>query len=392
MSVIAGSVQTYEKLLGSPQSMWEADDLEVSVIIPALNEGENLRKLLPLIGQALAGRRYEIIVVDDNSPDATRTVCEELAETLPVSLIVREMPTDGLSGAVLEGMAVARGEVLAVMDADLQHPPQVLPELVHAVACGEADFAIGSRYVEGASSDERWGLGRRINSWVATMLARPFAGQTRDPMSGFFALRRSSYEKARYLTPLGYKIGLELMCKTGVKRIREIPIHFGLRHAGQSKLTIRQQFKYLEHLSRLYDFCFPRLSPIVKFLIVTAIAWLVGLAVYLVALAGQWNLPAAASMAYAGGLSVVTIFFARYVRTQRQFIARRRPWMDFFVMSLAEWTIASLAGIYLADRMVGVYPLELFVLVFALGTLTRYILRKELEQDVRGLRYARTDA
>lgn len=389
MSVVAGPVNTYDLLFNSPAVGFRSTAVEVSVIIPALCEGENLRKLLPMIATALVGRRYEIIVVDDNSPDATSAVCEELAQTLPVSLIVRDTPIDGLSGAVLEGMALARGTVLAVMDADLQHPPQMLPALVEAVESGQADFAIGSRYVEGGSSDERWGWLRRINSRVATLLARPFAGATRDPMSGFFALRRSSYESAHFLTPLGYKIGLELMCKTQARRVREIPIHFGVRNAGDSKLTIRQQFKYLEHLSRLYDFCFPRLSPMVKFVVATGLAWFVGLAVYMTALAGHWTLPAATSVAYLGGLSVLVVLFARYVRTQRRFIARRRPWLDFVMTSLAEWSAASLAAVYLVHRMPQVHPLELFGLAFGVGTVVRYILRKEFGQDRRGMGLAR---
>lgn len=384
MSVIPGPINAAELLFHHPRAAARSSGIEVSVIIPALNEGENLRKLLPMIGDALGGRRYEIIVVDDNSPDATRAVCDELAGFLPISLIVREKAVDGLSGAVLEGMAMARGEVLAVMDADLQHPPRVLPKLVDSIERGDADFAIGSRYVDGGSSDERWGWLRRINSKVATWMARPFAGRTRDPMSGFFALRRSSYENARFLTPLGYKIGLELMCKTRVRRVREIPIQFGLRNAGESKLTLRQQFKYLEHLSRLYDFCFPRLSPVVKFTVVTAIAWFVGLAAYMTLLAGNWATAAAVSAAYAGGLSVIAVFFARYVRTQRRFIARRRPWIDYGVTSLAEWSAASMSAVYLAHRMPQVHPLELFVLVFAVGTTVRYVLRKEFAQDVRG--------
>lgn len=358
---------------------------QVSVIIPTLNEAENLRKLLPRIDAALQGRTYEVIVVDDNSPDDTQAVCDEAARVMPVQLIVRENPTDGLSGAVLDGMAIARGDVLAVMDADLQHPPEVLPQLIDAVAQDDADFAIGSRYIEGASSDERWGWARRINSWVATWLARPFAGNTRDPMSGFFALRRARYACARNLTPLGYKIGLELMCKTRVKRVREIPIHFGLRHAGQSKLTIREQFRYLEHLSRLYDFSYPRLSPMVKFLVVTALSWFVGLAAFLGSLGRSIDVAASVCIAYAAALSVIAVFFARYVRTQRRFIPRRRPWVDFAFTSLAEWATASLSAVYFVYRMPYAHPLEVMAICFGLGTLVRYILRKEFSHDVRGM-------
>jgi dolichol-phosphate mannosyltransferase len=229
------------------------ESARISLIIPTLNEAENLPVLVPRIAQALAGRAYEIFIVDDNSRDATQAVCAELARPYPLTLIVRKQPADGLSGAVLEGMKRATGDVLVVMDADLQHPPEKLPELIAPLEADQADFVVGSRYVPGGSTAGQWGLARKINSQVATILARPFAGPTTDPMSGFFALKRSTYDAATRLTPLGYKIGLELMCKCRVSRVKEIPIHFALRQRGQSKLTLTQQFKYLEHLSRLYD-------------------------------------------------------------------------------------------------------------------------------------------
>ncbi|MDB5297405.1 MAG: Dolichyl-phosphate beta-D-mannosyltransferase, partial [Phycisphaerales bacterium] len=208
---------------------------DVSVIVPALNEAKNLPELARRVDAALAGRAYELIVVDDGSRDGTVPVCVDLADRYPLTLIVRGRPDDGLSGAVLRGFAAARGRTLVVMDADLQHPPERLPDLIAAVEPGPggaapaADFAIGSRYVPGGSTAERWGPFRKLNSWVATLLARPFAGRTRDPMSGFFALRRSTFDRGERLTPLGYKIGLELMCKCRVTAVAEVPIHFDMR-------------------------------------------------------------------------------------------------------------------------------------------------------------------
>ena len=195
--------------------------------------------------------------------------------------MVRTQPTNGLSGAVLHGMAAARGKFLCVMDADLQHPPEKLPELLRPLHTGEADFVLGSRYMPGGSTEGEWGFFRKINSRIATLLARPFAGKATDPMAGFFALKRETYMAAQNLTPLGYKIALELMCKCRAKNVREIPIHFGMRLKGESKLSLKQQFRYLEHLSRLYDFTFPRASPMVKFLVATGASWLAGLAAFL---------------------------------------------------------------------------------------------------------------
>ena len=366
----------------------------VSLIVPTLNEAANLPTLAARVDAALVGRAYELIVVDDNSQDDTRAVCATLSETFPLRLVVRDRPADGLSGAVLCGMAEARGEVLAVMDADLQHPPEALPAVLDALAgggpgggAGDADFVIGSRYVAGGSIETGWSLFRRLNSWAATVLARPFAGRVADPMSGFFALRRETYERARRLTPLGYKIALELLCKCRVRRVREVPIHFGRRVAGASKLSLREQFRYLEHLSRLYDFTYPRAVPIAKFAAVTALSWAVA-AVYaaMVRAAGQ-SVWAAVVFGYACVVFTTAVFHARYVRTQRGFLLRPRPWRDFAISSAAEWLACAAVATYLVRRVPGAGWPEVGLLAFLAALAVRYVLRKELLLDVRGLRH-----
>lgn len=235
-----------------------ARDREVSVIVPALNEAGNIPRLISRIDKAMAGRSYEVIIVDDDSRDKTAEVCELLARKFPLRLIVRHHAKDGLSGAVLHGMAISVGDKMVVMDADLQHPPEKIPGLLAVIESGEADFALGSRYVEGGTTEHDWSTFRRLNSRVATWLAKPFAGGTSDPMSGFFALSRQTYQSASRLTPLGYKIALELMCKCRVRRVVEVPIHFADREAGESKLSFKQQLRYVRHLARLYAFRFPR--------------------------------------------------------------------------------------------------------------------------------------
>ncbi|HMB95765.1 MAG TPA: glycosyltransferase [Tepidisphaeraceae bacterium] len=359
----------------------------ISIIVPTLNEAENIPILVQQIAGVLAGRSYEILLVDDNSRDNTQQVCAELAKTYPLRLIVREHPKDGLGGAVLHGISQARGEYLVVMDADLQHPPQKLPELLAPLENDQVDFVLGSRLVPGGSVGEKWGLFRKINSSVATVLARPFAGATRDPMSGFFALRRQTFDRAQRLTPLGYKIGLELMCKCRVKNVREIPIHFAERTRGQSKLTLREQFRYLEHLSRLYDFCYPRLSPVAKFLIVTTLSWLVGLGIFMIALLA--DIPPAVSpvIAYLGAIFVTAVFHRRYIRTQREFLLTKHPWREFLMISLAEIAVCAAVAIWIVHRLRQPSALEIFVLCFGAATVTRYVLRKELMQDIRGLRH-----
>ncbi len=232
---------------------------DVSVIVPTYCEADNLPLLIPQIAGALAaaGLHGEILIVDDDSPDATAAVCAELARNHAVRLLIRKGER-GLSSAVLHGMRAAHGAVLVVMDADLSHPPEKIPALVEAIRSGGADFAIGSRYVPGGKTDAAWGWSRRLNSKAATLLARPLT-RAHDPLAGFFALRRSTFAERGPYDAVGFKIGLELIVKCGCRRITEIPITFRDRHHGASKLTWRARVDYLRHLKRLYAYRWWRL-------------------------------------------------------------------------------------------------------------------------------------
>jgi dolichol-phosphate mannosyltransferase len=261
-----------------PSPMRLARACDVSVIVPALNEAMNLPALFSRIDAAMAGRSYEIILVDDDSKDETPETCRILADKLPVRLIVRRDPLGGLSGAVLHGMALSRGDFLVVMDADLQHPPEAIPQLIAAIESGDSDFALGSRYIAGGRTQEGWGFFRKLNSLAATVLARPISGGVRDPMSGFFALRATTYRRAARLTPLGYKIALELMCKCRIERICEVPIEFANRAEGESKLSLKQQLRFLRHLARLYAFAYPKTVRLTKLAVGAALGWSFALA------------------------------------------------------------------------------------------------------------------
>ncbi len=230
------------------------NDCRVSVIVPTYCEAKNLPILVPRICEAFeeGGLTGEIIIVDDDSPDQTLAVCDELAARYPVRLEIRQGER-GLSSAVIHGMRMARGQVLLVMDADLSHPAHKIPELVSALSDKNTDFVIGSRYVPGGGTDENWGFFRWLNSKVATGLARPLTS-ARDPMAGFFALRRESFQSANALDPVGYKIGLELIVKCRCRNIHEVPIYFSDRLHGESKLSVKEQLNYLRHLKRLYEF------------------------------------------------------------------------------------------------------------------------------------------
>jgi dolichol-phosphate mannosyltransferase len=358
----------------------------VSIVVPALNEAPNLTPLVEQIDAAMAGRQYEVVIVDDKSIDDTPAVAAALAQKYPVRLIVRAEPKDGLSGAVLRGFAEARGDTLVVMDADLQHPPSKLPELIAPLDRNEAEFVLGSRYVPGGSMAQKWSAIRKFYSRFATFLARPFAGKTTDPMSGFFALKRSTLQRAQRLTPLGYKIGLELMCKSRIGQVTEIPIHFAERTRGESKLTLNQQFKYLEHLSRLYDFTYPRTSPVVKFAIVLLVSWFIAF-VNFMALRELGVAPVIGTpLSYLMAIFITAIFHVRYVRTQREFIIRPKPWRDFVLISLAELAVCTTVTCWVNARVGEPSIADWFLIPFGCATVVRYVLRKELLQDVRGLR------
>jgi dolichol-phosphate mannosyltransferase len=226
----------------------------VSIIVPTFREAESLPFLIDRIDRLRQTelKELELIIVDDDSRDGTSELIARRAESW-VRLFVRTEDR-GLSQAVLFGLRQAQNEVLVVMDADLSHPPEVIPSMIDALTRG-ADFVIGSRYVSGGSTADDWGVLRWVNSKVATLLARPLT-KISDPMSGFFALARETFARAERPNPLGYKIGLELLVRCRCRHVREVPIHFSTREHGESKLTLTQQMLYLRHLARLYAFKF----------------------------------------------------------------------------------------------------------------------------------------
>ena len=158
------------------------------------------------------------------------------------------------------------------------------------------------------------------------------------------------------------------------------------RRHGQSKLTVKQQFRYLEHLSRLYDFTFPRLSPVVKFLIATACGWFVGFALFLVLSRSGMVPMRAATLSYPAAVLTTAAFHLRYVRTQREFLVTRTPWRDFWLIALGEWAACALMATWIANRVREIHALEVFAICYGAATVARYVLRKELMQDIRGLR------
>ncbi|MFO8009172.1 MAG: glycosyltransferase family 2 protein [Dehalococcoidia bacterium] len=221
----------------------------LSIVVPTYNEVESLPLLAERVHNSLAGLDYELIVVDDNSPDGTGDLAEELAREKPIKVIHRKGKL-GLASAVIEGFRQASGEVLGVIDADLQHPPEQIPELLRAV--DKADIVIASRYVRGGGVEE-WSFSREFISRVAKIVPHfLFARirQVKDPLSGFFLFKKDVIEGVS-LQPIGYKILLEILVKGNYAEVAEIPYVFRGREKGKSTFNRAEQVNYLKHLYRL---------------------------------------------------------------------------------------------------------------------------------------------
>jgi dolichol-phosphate mannosyltransferase len=221
-----------------------------SLIVPTYNERDNILSLVERIHRSLSPCDYEILFIDDDSADGTAELASSLSDKYPIKVIVRK-GKKGLASAVVDGLSQASGEVIAVMDADLQHPPEVLPELLKAIEIG-ADIAVGSRYVPGGGC-QGWSLTRRIISRGAIFIAHlllPATRRVKDPMSGFFAFHRDVVKEA-HLNPSGFKILLEILMMGKFNSVAEVPFIFVTRERGESKLNARQQVDYLKHIYSL---------------------------------------------------------------------------------------------------------------------------------------------
>lgn len=233
----------------------EAATPVVSLVVPTYNERDNIGSLIKRSAAALEtlALPFEIIVVDDNSPDGTWRLAEEMRVEYPMVRVIRRVHERGLARAVVRGWAEARGEVLAVMDGDLQHPPEVLPQVVRALRTGGADVAVASRHVAGGGVS-KWNVIRRGLSWSASLAATWMLPGTlrtiRDPMSGYFAVTRATIADCR-LDPEGYKILLEVLARGRYRVVEEVPYTFIERQHGGSKLGFRQYVEYTIHLFRL---------------------------------------------------------------------------------------------------------------------------------------------
>ena len=232
---------------------------QVSIIIPTYNESENIINILHSIKEIIPKNILtQTIVVDDNSPDGTGKLVEDYLKNVKKMAdhtieIIHRKAKNGLGSAILNGIQQAKGDTIVVMDCDFSHPPQIIPKLVESIKKYQYDIAVASRYIKGGKI-QGWSQKRKLMSKFATLIAKKGLGvNTKDPMSGFFAFKRSIIKELNF-DAIGYKILLEIIVKTKGVNIKEIPYTFQDRKFGSSKLGIKTILDYYKSVWKLYRY------------------------------------------------------------------------------------------------------------------------------------------
>lgn len=224
-----------------------------ALVVPTLNEAGNIDSVLSQLTEALSGSAYayEIVVVDDGSTDGTVDKVNRWSERDSRIRLLSRKGERGLAGAVIYGWSQCRAELVGVMDADLQHPPQLLPSLLQEAE--HADIVIASRYAKGRRV-KGWNFLRSTVSRLSTLAASPLISKkdlkVTDPMSGFFVVQRHCIEGIEFQST-GFKLLLDVLVRGRIRSAREVPFKFGLRNAGKSKADVTVAFHYLRLLTRL---------------------------------------------------------------------------------------------------------------------------------------------
>ncbi len=231
----------------------------VAIVVPTYNERDRLADLVAAIFAAYAAERVdgELIIVDDNSPDGTGALADELAARHRITAVHRAGKL-GLGTAVIEGFAAASAPIVGVIDADLSHPPELLPRMLAVMQASSADFIVGSRYIEGGGT-RNWGIGRLWMSRLACLMASGLT-PVRDATSGFFLVRRDLAREVR-ISAGGFKICLELLVRGRPSLVIEVPYVFAGRTAGESKMNLKEALGYLKQLRELRRFIAEHRTP-----------------------------------------------------------------------------------------------------------------------------------
>jgi dolichol-phosphate mannosyltransferase len=324
---------------------------DLTIVIPTRNEVANIEHLVSVVDKALAGQRWEIIFVDDDSPDGTSSAARQLGRTDPRVRCVQRIGRRGLASACIEGMLASNAPFIAVMDADLQHDESILPKMLDALRGGEFDLVIGTRYAAGGSVGE-WDRSRQMMSRLATRLSHAVCRyQVSDPMSGFFMLKRELLDSTvRGLSAIGFKILLDILATArGAVRICEVPYTFRARYAGESKLDGMVLWEYGMLLA---DKMVGRYVP-VRFL-AFALVGALGVLVHLATLSVLYRL---GDRSFAGSQAVATVvamtfnFAVNNVLTYRDRRLRGFGWFKGLATFMLACGVGGLANVGIATYL-----------------------------------------
>lgn len=344
------------------------DPILFSLIIPTYNEGKNIKNLVAQITQLLEQiipHEYELIIVDDDSFDRTWEIALELTEEYPCLRVMRREKEKGLSTAVIRGWQVARGEILGVIDADLQHPPETLLNLWKEIQKG-ADLAVASRNAEGGGVSD-WSVLRRFLSrgaqTLGLLILPEVIGRVSDPMSGYFLVRRRCLLDT-HLSPLGYKILVEVLGRGKIAWIGEVGYVFQERQEGESKVTKKQYIDYIRHLIRL-RFSLWQITRFIRFGLVGFSGVFIDMTfLYLLSDPTTLALPLTRSKIIASELAIINNFLWNDAWTFKD-ISQKQPGKRQKIKRLIKFNIICLGGL-----IINVLLLNFFFNVFGLN---RYI-------------------
>jgi len=381
-----------ERVFGSNPPIDPTADpaVHLSLVVPTFNESANIGQLLHSLHEVLTATdtTFELIVVDDDSPDQTWAAAAAVAADLPNTRVLRRIGESGLATAVICGWAHARGTVLGVIDGDGQHPPEVAADLLAAMD-SLTDVVVASRHVPGGGVSN-WSTFRRLLSRGAQalglLLLPGTVGRVTDPMSGFFLVRRDVVATAE-LDPVGYKILLEVLARGEVRRVAERPYVFLRREEGESKVSAGHYVGYLRHLMRL------RLHPLrskalMRYLLVTVVALVVDTAVFLWIFDRQgWNLTRSAAIAGESGILLTVVLHDLWTfagRAARSALDRIRRLIGVQI-ALGSLLVARLLVINVLVNWLHLRPLAAFCIALAAITSTSHLLGSRLTW--RGVRH-----
>ena len=327
--------------------------LELSVVVPTFNESANVHELLRRLGSVLGDSGWEVIFVDDDSPDETASSVRSIARVDPRVRCVQRIGRRGLSSACIEGMLASSAPIIAVMDADLQHDESVLPRMLDLLKDGAADLVIGTRYAQGGSTGD-WDARRVGLSRLATRVGRRVLKRDiSDPMSGFFMMRREVLDASvRRLSGIGFKILLDILASAppGL-RIAEVPFTFRSRFAGESKLD---ELVVWEYGMLLADKTIGRYVPVrfLAFAVVGGLGVFVHMAALTLLLKGL-GLGFTAAQSAATATAMVFNFAVNNVLTYRDRRLSGWAWWRGLASFMLACSVGALANVGIATYLFG---------------------------------------